>query len=117
MKRPARSVWTCHSITPGRSFARRWGHCSTKPPTPWLTPSASEPKSCMAEPTIRIEVVYAAVDRQELLALDVPVGTTVRVAATMSGLGERFPEVDIEGCPLGIFGKVVDDPDRRELAA
>lgn len=71
----------------------------------------------MAEPTIRIEVVYAAVDRQELLALDVPVGTTVRAAATMSGLGERFPEVDIEGCPLGIFGKVVDDPERRELVA
>jgi putative ubiquitin-RnfH superfamily antitoxin RatB of RatAB toxin-antitoxin module len=71
----------------------------------------------MAEPTIRIEVVYAAVDRQELLTLDVPVGTTVRAAAIASGIAGRCPELDLTQCPLGIFGKLVGDPEQRELEA
>lgn len=71
----------------------------------------------MAELTIRVEVVYAAVDRQELLALDVPLGTSVRAAAIASGMAERFPELDIAQCPLGIFGKLVGDPEQRELEA
>lgn len=71
----------------------------------------------MAEPTIRVEVVYAAVDRQELLALDVPVGTSVRAAAIASGMAEHFPELDIVQCPLGIFGKLVGDPEQREVEA
>lgn len=71
----------------------------------------------MAEPMIRVEVVYAAVDRQELLALDVPVGTTVRAAAIASGMAARFPDLDLAQCPLGVFGKLVGDPEQRELEA
>jgi putative ubiquitin-RnfH superfamily antitoxin RatB of RatAB toxin-antitoxin module len=71
----------------------------------------------MAEPMIRVEVVYAAVDRQELLALDVPVGTTVRAAAIASGMASRFPGLDLAQCPLGVFGKLVGDPEQRELEA
>ncbi|MEN5032108.1 RnfH family protein [Pseudomonas sp. Ps21-P2] len=71
----------------------------------------------MAEPTIRVEVVFAAVDRQELLALDVPVGTSVRAAAIASGMAEHFPELDIVQCPLGIFGKLVGDSGQREVEA
>ncbi|MEX6662411.1 RnfH family protein [Pseudomonas sp. W2-17] len=71
----------------------------------------------MAEPTIRVEVVYAAVDRQELLALDVPLGTTVLAGAIASGMAERFPELELAHCPLGIFGKLVGDPEQRELEA
>lgn len=71
----------------------------------------------MAEPMIRVEVVYASVDQQELLALDVPLGTTVRAAAVASGMAERFPELDLAQCPLGIFGKLVGDPEQRELEA
>ena len=71
----------------------------------------------MAEPMIRVEVVYAAVDRQELLSLDVPVGTTVRAAAVTSGTAELFPELDLAHCPLGIFGKLVGDPEQRQLEA
>lgn len=69
----------------------------------------------MAERLIRVEVVYAAVDRQALLALDVPSGTSVRAAAIASGMAERFPELDLAQCPMGIFGKLVGDPERREL--
>jgi len=71
----------------------------------------------MVEPVIEIEVVYAAVDRQVLRALSVPEGTTVREAVLKSGIGEEFPELDLSECPLGIFGKVVADPQVRLIQA
>ena len=64
----------------------------------------------MADPVIEIEVVYAAVDRQRLLALAVPQGTTVRAAVLASGIDSEFPELDLLNCPLGIFGKQVAPP-------
>ncbi|EJN30191.1 hypothetical protein PMI35_02100 [Pseudomonas sp. GM78] len=62
---------------------------------------------------IEIEVVYAAVDRQELLMVRVPAGITVRAALLKSGMGQVFPELDLSQCPVGIFGKVVVDPESR----
>ncbi|WP_202370229.1 RnfH family protein [Pseudomonas sp. MWU318] len=67
----------------------------------------------MVDPVIEIEVVYAAVDRQVLRSLSVPQGTTVREAVLKSGIGGEFPELDLSDCPLGIFGKVVVDPQAR----
>ena len=67
----------------------------------------------MAEPTVEIEVVYAAVDRQALLTVAVPDGTTVRAAVAVSGIGGAFPELDLSDCPVGIFGKVITDADSR----
>ncbi|MVV48463.1 RnfH family protein [Pseudomonas sp. PB120] len=64
---------------------------------------------------VEVEVVYAAVDRQALLRVVVPAGTTVRAALQASGVGQAFPELDLAGCPVGIFGKVVVDPDTREV--
>ncbi|RRV04120.1 RnfH family protein [Pseudomonas sp. v388] len=69
----------------------------------------------MPELTIAVEVVYAAVDRQVLLALDVPVGCSVRQALLMCGMEREFPELDLSQCPVGIFGKVVSDPASRVL--
>lgn len=71
----------------------------------------------MVDPVIEIEVVYAAVDRQVLRALSVPEGTTVREAVLKSGIGEEFPELDLSECALGIFGKVVADPQVRLIQA
>jgi uncharacterized protein len=71
----------------------------------------------MAEALIEIEVVYAAVDRQLLLAIELPAGTTVREALEISGIGEQFPEVDLAHCPVGIFGKAVADADIRVVRA
>lgn len=71
----------------------------------------------MAEPMIEIEVVYAAVERQRLLSLTVPVGTTVRAGVLASGIGGEFPELDLAGCPVGIFGKQVAEPETRVLQA
>lgn len=71
----------------------------------------------MVDPVIEIEVVYAAVDRQLLRSLRVPEGTTVREAVLNSGIGDEFPELDLSDCPLGIFGKVVADPQGRLIQA
>jgi putative ubiquitin-RnfH superfamily antitoxin RatB of RatAB toxin-antitoxin module len=69
----------------------------------------------MVEAVIKVEVVYAAVDRQVLLSVTVPVGATVRDALFKSGLNDEFPELDLASCPVGIFGKVIADPVIRQV--
>lgn len=71
----------------------------------------------MAESVIEVEVVYAAIDRQRLLAFAVPEGTNVRAALLISGIGRDFPELDLNSCPVGIFGKQVAAPEVRALRA
>ncbi|VVP71171.1 Protein RnfH [Pseudomonas fluorescens] len=62
---------------------------------------------------MEVEVVYAAVDRQVLLSVTVAPGTSIRGALLKSGVGEAFPELDLAACPVGIFGKIITDPDVR----
>ncbi|MHC8392783.1 RnfH family protein [Pseudomonas sp. LB3P93] len=69
----------------------------------------------MVEAMVDVEVVYAAVDRQVLLSVSVPAGTSVRAALLKSGVGEAFAELDLADCPVGIFGKVIADPDSRPV--
>ncbi|WP_248744009.1 MULTISPECIES: RnfH family protein [unclassified Pseudomonas] len=71
----------------------------------------------MVEPVIEIEVVYAAVDRQVLRTISVAEGSTVRAALSASGIDADFPELDLASCPVGIFGKVIADPDVRVVQA
>ncbi|MBD8616949.1 RnfH family protein [Pseudomonas putida] len=71
----------------------------------------------MAEPLINIEVAYAAVDDQALIALQVPVGTCVAQAIELSGIAERFPEVDFSHCPVGIFSSLLASPAEHVLRA
>lgn len=71
----------------------------------------------MVETMIEIEVVYAAVDRQVLRQASVPQGTTVREAVLKSGIGDEFAQLNLADCPLGIFGKVVADPQNRPVQA
>lgn len=71
----------------------------------------------MSEALIEVEVVYAAVDRQLLLKVDLPAGSTVRGGLLISGIGEQFPELDLARCPVGIFGKVLADTETRLLQA
>ncbi|EGH34490.1 protein rnfH, partial [Pseudomonas syringae pv. japonica str. M301072] len=90
-------------------------------PTRWWMHSASERKSCMADASIQIEVVYASVQRQVLKTVDVPVGSSVRQALALSGMDKEFPELDLSQCAVGIFGKVrgdarVDELDLARLA-
>jgi putative ubiquitin-RnfH superfamily antitoxin RatB of RatAB toxin-antitoxin module len=71
----------------------------------------------MVEPMVDVEVVYAAVDRQVLLSVTVPAGTTVRAALLKSGVGDVFAELNLADCPVGIFGKVIADADSRPVQA
>lgn len=66
---------------------------------------------------ISVEVVYALPDKQKVLRLQVPVGTTVRRAAELAAMQQYFPGLDVQACALGIFGKVVSKPDERVLEA
>nr|MBF0683386.1 RnfH family protein [Pseudomonas sp.] len=69
----------------------------------------------MDKPAIAIEVVYALADKQKLLRMTVPQGTSVRAAALQSGMDTHFPGLDLAAAPLGIFGKAVPKPDERIL--
>ncbi len=67
------------------------------------------------EDKIEIEVAYARPDRQKILKLDVPVGSTVYEGAKKSGIDQFFPEIDFESIDMGIFGKVVKNPKEEKL--
>ncbi len=76
----------------------------------------------MAEPQIRIEVVYATPGEQVLEQLQATAAdATVESAILQSGLLERFPEIDLKTNKVGIFGKVaalsakLNDGDRIEI--
>jgi putative ubiquitin-RnfH superfamily antitoxin RatB of RatAB toxin-antitoxin module len=56
-----------------------------------------------------IQVAYARPDRQWVLPLRVPPGTTVRAAVQASGLAAECPELDADCCPLGVWGRRVKD--------
>ena len=64
---------------------------------------------------VEIEVVFAAEDRQVLLALAVPSGTSLRAAVEASGIAAHFPALVLADCPLGIFGKVIADAEVRAV--
>lgn len=75
----------------------------------------------MAEQGIQVEVAYARLDAQALLSVTGGPGMTVREAIDLSGILERFPEIDLAINKVGIFGKLtkLDQPlvsgDRVEI--
>nr|WP_201764955.1 RnfH family protein [Marinobacter santoriniensis] len=64
---------------------------------------------------MHVEVAYARPDKQEIIPVDVPEGTTALEAVKLSGITALFPEVDPDSNDMGIFGKVVKDPAAHEL--
>ncbi|MEP1471990.1 MAG: RnfH family protein [Halieaceae bacterium] len=59
------------------------------------------------ETTIGVEVAYATPDKQCIVPLTVPEGTTALAAAQQSGLDKQYEGLSIEDSKLGIFGKAV----------
>lgn len=55
-----------------------------------------------------VEVAYARPDRQVILETPVPFGTTAMEAVGISGIVDRFAEIDAACLDLGIFGVAVD---------
>ena len=71
--------------------------------------------------TIRVEVVLAMPERQELVAIDVAVGATLAEAIVQSGVTERFGGYEVDLTKVGIFGQkaepdqVLREGDRVEI--
>lgn len=65
-----------------------------------------------AAETLLVEVAYATPERQILLSLTVPAGSTVEQAIAASGLCERHPEVRMDHCRIGIFGRLTTPAQR-----
>lgn len=57
---------------------------------------------------LEVEVVYATPDRQRLIGLRVPLGTTALEAVQRSGILQEFPQIDISKASLGVFSKLLD---------
>ncbi|MBD3646666.1 MAG: RnfH family protein [Pseudomonadales bacterium] len=58
-----------------------------------------------------VEVACGTAERQEVIELQVPPGTTLIEAVKMSGIAEHFPGIDPDQMAMGIFGKQTD-PDQ-----
>ncbi|SDR68343.1 hypothetical protein SAMN05216198_0026 [Halopseudomonas litoralis] len=69
----------------------------------------------VSEPAITVEVAYALPDKQRIIRLAVPIGTTALEAARLSGIAEHFPGLDVDGSDMGVFGKTVVKPAERVL--
>ena len=71
--------------------------------------------------TIRVEVVFATAERQELVALEIQAGSTVADAIEESRLQAVFSATDFDELQTGIWGRVVErsmalsEGDRVEL--
>lgn len=74
----------------------------------------------MAE-NLRIDVVYAWPERQEVVSLHLPPGSTVEQAIRASGLLVKYPEIDLTQNKVGIYARLVKpdtplrDRDRVEI--
>lgn len=74
-----------------------------------------------SEGSVRVEIVFALPDRQELVSLRLDDRATVAEAIEKSLLAEMFPDCDLAACPVGIWGRIVDrehtlrDGDRVEI--
>ena len=70
---------------------------------------------------INIEVMYALPHEQRLLKLEVPQNTSVAEAIKLSGILEKYPDIDLDKNKLGIYGKLTKadvmlrDKDRIEI--
>ena len=64
---------------------------------------------------MQVEVAYARPDKQQIVPVKVPEGTTALEAVKLSGIVDIFPEIDPDNIDMGVFGKVIKDPASHEL--
>lgn len=56
---------------------------------------------------LRIEIAFAAPNREVIMALSVPTGTTAVEAIYRSGILRDIPEIDLAKNKIGVFGELV----------
>jgi uncharacterized protein len=75
----------------------------------------------MSDEKIKIELVYALPAEQLLIKSEVPKGSTIAEAVKLSGIQDKYPEIDLEKGKFGVFGKlsktdtVLREKDRVEI--
>jgi len=65
-----------------------------------------------SESLIKVEVAYAMPERQLIVPLNVPVGTTALEAVKQSNIAAEFSEINIKKDPMGIFSTPLDGKGR-----
>ncbi|AWW34418.1 RnfH family protein [Mannheimia varigena] len=84
----------------------------------------NEQKRCMVSETVQeinVEVLYAYPDRYFLKKLQVPQNTTIQNIILLSGVLEKYTEIDLRENKVGIFSRpaklneTVEDGDRIEI--
>ena len=66
---------------------------------------------------ITVEVAYALPEKQTLLSLSVPAGTTALEAVEQSGILKTYPKIDVNSDKMGIFSQVLGTKGLDEPAA
>lgn len=61
---------------------------------------------------LAVEVVFAAAERQEIIAIEVPKGTTAEGAVSQSGIRDIFSAEMSADDQIGIWGRIVN-PDQE----
>lgn len=56
-----------------------------------------------------IEIAYATAQKQVILELEVACGSRAREVIEGCEIRQHFPEIDLENCDIGVFGKAVAD--------
>lgn len=71
--------------------------------------------------SVRVEVAFATRDRQHVVSLQLPAGSTVAEALAVVAERAPFAELDLAAMPVGVFGdrcerdRVLTEGDRVEL--
>ena len=56
---------------------------------------------------LRLEVVYATPERQCLIEVLVDSGTKCAEAVRLSGIGNKFPDDNVDSLPIAVWGRMV----------
>jgi|FLOH01.1.fsa_nt_gi uncharacterized protein len=61
-----------------------------------------------AVPLIPVEVAYATPEKQLIISLDVPLGTSAYEAVVLSKIADEFKAIDVDSAAMGIFSRILD---------
>lgn len=70
---------------------------------------------------LHIEIAYALPERQVIIPMTVPIGTTIAIAITHSELQQHCPDINLSEAKTGIYGRlrpldhVLAEGDRVEI--
>ncbi len=63
---------------------------------------------------ITVSVAAGLPERQQVIELQLPEGSTAVEALTISGIAEAFPQIDLAACRLAVYGRLVAEDYRLQ---